>query len=82
MGQAESLEGFLGEWPGSRWAAALSHNLGPSKYDTGFFTAAKELEEIVGIGPRFEGSPDACSGSPVGRTTGQDARAAWQGSKN
>jgi hypothetical protein len=21
LGQAESLEGFLGEWPGSRWAA-------------------------------------------------------------
>jgi hypothetical protein len=41
-GQAESLEGFLRDWPGSRWAAALSHNLGLLKYEAGFFTAAKE----------------------------------------
>jgi len=40
LGQAESLEGFLREWPGSRWAAALEHNLGLLKYLDGYFTAA------------------------------------------
>ena len=40
--RSEWLEDFLRQWPGSRWAAALSHNLGLLKYNAGFFTAAKE----------------------------------------
>jgi len=38
--QPESLEGFLRDWPDSRWAAALEHNLGLLKYRDGYFTAA------------------------------------------
>jgi RHS repeat-associated protein len=34
------LEGFLRDWPQSRWAAALEHNLGLLRYREGFFTAA------------------------------------------
>ncbi|HEY5705002.1 MAG TPA: hypothetical protein VIS96_05460 [Terrimicrobiaceae bacterium] len=30
--QSERLEGFLRDWPESRWSAALEHNLGLSKY--------------------------------------------------
>jgi YD repeat-containing protein len=39
-GQPENLEAFLRQWPESRWAAALEHNLGLLKYREGFFTAA------------------------------------------
>ena len=38
--QSERLEDFLRDWPESRWAAALEHNLGLLKYREGFFTAA------------------------------------------
>jgi hypothetical protein len=38
----EGLESFLRAWPQSRWAAALSHNLGIVKYQEGYFTAAIE----------------------------------------
>ncbi len=37
---SESLEAFLRQWPESRWAAALEHNLGLLKFREGFFTAA------------------------------------------
>ena len=40
LNQPESLEGFLHDWPESRWAAALEHNLGLLRYREGFFTAA------------------------------------------
>ena len=36
----EILEAFLSQWPESRWAAALEHNLGLLKYREGHFTAA------------------------------------------
>ena len=39
-GDPESLEAFLNMYPSSRWAAAISHNLGILKYREGFFTAA------------------------------------------
>ena len=38
--QPEILEGFLRDWPESRWAASLEHNLGLLRYREGFFTAA------------------------------------------
>ena len=38
--QPEILEGFLRDWPESRWAAPLEHNLGLLRYREGFFTAA------------------------------------------
>ena len=37
---SERLEEFLRDWPESRWAAALEHNLGLLRYRDGFFTAA------------------------------------------
>ena len=39
-GESESLEAFVNMYPSSRWAAAISHNLGILKYRDGFFTAA------------------------------------------
>jgi hypothetical protein len=78
-GQPENLEAFLRQWPESRWAAALEHNLGLLKYPGGFLHGCHGvLEERVGAGQGLKGSatPRPRQSIPCGAC--RDAGVTWK----
>jgi YD repeat-containing protein len=75
-GQPESLESFLRDWPESRWAGAIEHNLGLLKYREGYFTAALGYWESAWN--RLKDSKDArlhaLANQSLAELAGMDAR--------